>query len=603
MSNQLTLKNFADVLDPDVLDEAESLLSGDSAIAVRESEPGFWETRINKAKPAIELSAKGVVTGMDCDCTSYTEDGTVCKHLAAMLYALRTKLQGSGKPKEAKASKTPKADKKGNEPKKVKKQDPAEALLAQLEPKEIYEFVRQHLAKDKSFKSQFLMHFSEKDENNTQKFQDIVLNAIQAVRGRRKNLQAADGAKIATALTPLRKQAAAAEAKGYFREAYAICRALLQEVPKVMVDMANQSAKLNTLIEGASEVLFLLLEGDKAPYELKHEIFDWLIAEWRAPLDGQTEATIELYGPVLRAARVLKRQGELEPVLKQSIAFWDSKNAPGGWSRYHHLRDAVDRLKQLYLKDLEAPEKAEALLAAHKQELYFYQQLVAVKIAQEDYKTARTFLLDIKKNLSTYQRTTNLVSTYGLEKEIDVELLNIAIKLQDKQAVAALAAVLFKAESYRGMRYYHLEKQHTDAAEWPSRVEYYLKLFSKDLKYGSFWSQHIESPYAEVLCAEERWEDMKVFLQGTSQLKYWCYYSKVAREYFPDFFLEKSQVVLDENLVKSTPSEYERITDLLGYMADTPGGAETVRRLLFDYRQKYANRAALLNALRRVAVT
>lgn len=600
MSNQLTLKNFADVLDPEVLDEAESLLGGDSAMVVRESEPGFWETHIDKAKPAIELSAKGVVTGMDCDCTSYTEDGTVCKHLAAMLYALRTKLQGSGKPKEAKASKTPKADKKGNEPKKVKKQDPTEALLAQLEPKEIYEFVRQLLSKDKAFKGQFLMHFSEKDENNTQKFHDIVLNAIQAVRGRRKNLQAADGAKIATALTPLRKQVAAAEAKGYFREAYAICRALLQEIPKVMISMANQSAKLNGIIEGAAEVLFLLLEGDKAPYELKHEIFDWLVAEWRVSLENQTESAIELYGAVLKAARALKRQGELEPILKQSIAFWDSKNAPGGWSRYHNLKDAVDRLKLLYLNDLGAPEKAEALLAAHKQELYFYQQLVAIKIAQEDYKTARTFLLDIKKNLSAYQRTTNLVNTYGLEKEIDVQLLNIAIKLQEKEGIALQAAALFKSVSYRDFKYYHLEKEHTDAAQWPSRVTNYLKLFSKDLKYESYWSTYIESPYAEVLCAEERWEDLKAFLLGTIQLKYWCYYSKPVQEHFPDFFLEQAPVVLEQNIVKSNASEYRWIAELLAAMATNKAGMEIARQLVERYRGQYTNRPALLKEINRI---
>ena len=599
VADKITLYNFENLLNPDALDAGQALFEAKKLTKLKEIEPHYWDAVLEGKEVGVLLDKKGAVLEAACTCDAFEEADGVddgCAHVAALLFALKNKIGASegkaNKKDDVKAAKS----KKAATPKKP--QDPAEALLAELEPKEIYEFVRQTLAKDKAFKGQFLMHFSAKNEGNEQKFAEIVATAIHAIRGRRKYLQGADGAKITTALTPLYKQAAAAEAKGLSREAFAICHAFMQEIPKVLASMETNSARLNTLFENTLEVASLVIQNNKTPFEFKNEIFETLLRHSQRVLTDSAEAmTGDFYKQLLEAGRSVKRLEELAAHLKTTIAHYQNQSSS---SRYAYLKkQTIQRLFDLYWTDLKAPDKAEAVLLEHKHLLVFYMQLIRLKKEAKDYETARRYLLDIRQNPRKFQDASALLTPFDLESSVDLELLDVYVHLGHNKEVCQIAAGLFQKNYYRDFRYYTIEKNHYDPKKWPDRVDQYLSTLEKTLKSPYF---SYPDAYCQILLLEQRWAQLKSFVFPQNNLKYWVVCGPHLKDQYPQEYLDAACKAIEHALKETNQFAYEAAPKVMREMATVQGGTPIVRQLLERLKQQYSNRRGLMDVLNTVTV-
>ena len=326
----LTLRNFEDVLDPEMLDQGRAFFESGGLKKINFTDGSFASAEFEFKGAPLEIGAElngSRIETVECSCDDFNEDWSEepCVHVAALLYALKAGPKAkSGRKQNDLAQPASSAEeeapaktkgKKASEKKPTKPKDAAEALLGELEPREIYEFVRQMVLKNKDFKSQFLLHFSEKTAGDAQQFEHIVTNAIAAVRGRRKHLKGADGAKIAAHLSPLYKQAANAEAKGFFRQALAICRSFLQFLPPVFASMETPSAKLDTLMVNTFEVISLIVRNAATPFELRNEVFDVLTAEYESMEKKYAGENIKFLGVQRGAA--LQDPGRYAPVQRR----------------------------------------------------------------------------------------------------------------------------------------------------------------------------------------------------------------------------------------------------------------------------------------------
>ena len=440
----LTLRNFEDLLDPAALDAGRDFYTK-NGLTKFSRESGFASAEFkyqgNACEIGLELSGERVAS-VECGCPDFHEDweDAPCLHLAALLYALKSgpktaKAQAvaetdddlpvmpakRGRPK-GEASATPKPAAKAKEKKPpAKPKDPAEALLGELEPREIYEFVRQMVLKNKDFKSQFLIHFSEKNAGNDQQFGDIVTNAIAAVRGRRKYLKGADGVKISSALTPLYKQAAASESRGYFREAFAICKSFLQHLPKVLGSLETPSAKLDALVSNALDLISLIVKSKTTPFEFRGEVFDVLLEEYKNVAQQYSGGfKDELYKRLLESAHVTQRLEAVGELLQSEVARYQAMTIKTHWDENYYLRLlAIRHAIAFFEKELHSEARAMALMESQKSNLEIYLMLIRKRIDLGDLATAERDILHIRKNQRKFSTESGV---WNLDKMLD-ELL------------------------------------------------------------------------------------------------------------------------------------------------------------------------------------
>ena len=427
----LTLRNFEDLLDPASLDAGRDFY-GKNGLMKFSREPGFASAEFNHQGNAceigLELSGERVAA-VECGCSDFHEnwEDEPCLHLAAMLYALKAGPQAAktqraaaetadttndlpvmptkrGRPKSGAPTTAPKPAKVKEKKPPAKPKDPAEALLGELEPREIYEFVRQMVLKNKDFKSQFLIHFSEKNAGNDQQFNDIVTNAIAAVRGRRKYLKGADGVKISSALTPLYKQAAASESHGYFREAFAICKSFLQHLPKVFASMDTPSARLDTLMENSLELISLIIKSNATPFEFRGEVFDTLMQEYKTITQEYSGSfKDEVYKRLIESARATQRLEDLGELHRSEVARYQAMTIKNHWDGNYYLRlSTIRQAIAFFEKELHSEARAVALMEENKGQMEIYLDLIRKKIDIRDFATAEKYILDLRKNQRKY---------------------------------------------------------------------------------------------------------------------------------------------------------------------------------------------------------
>lgn len=602
--SRLSLSDFEDTLDPEVLDAAREYFDFGYLRNIEAEDDKFWAAEFDQEGEEGEISLeikRGQVSTVSCTCADFDPDDwaeTPCIHQIALMYAAiamkQTKKTAAKKEKPAKGKATAKKDLKKVP---AKKKDPAEALLDELETKEVYNFLRQMLSKNKEFKSQFLLHFSERSGAGAQQFDDIVANAIAAVKGRRKYLQGADGAKIATALTVLYKQAANSESRGYFREAFQICMTFLKHLPDVFVVMEKPSAKLETLLANTLELIAQIIKNPETPFEFRDELFETLLKEYERfekVYAGQTK--IEVFLRLKDAARLTKRQSEVVTLMRSLVQFYKAMGKKSHWSNeYHGEINLIDRLADYLQNEMKTPDQAIKVLEENKEHLVFYLKLVEHKTEAGDFNTAIAYLNDIKKNIRKYQSEWG---RWDLEKKINELLLGVYRKRGDKEAIAPLAGNLFAESHYLDFAYYDLEKSVTPADRWPKRVEYYLK----QTRPTQFRAAIFSTPFFEILTREERWEQLRDEICQSTNLQTWERYGDAVKKRYPDVYLKQQRKNIEMEVKDTWSSHLPLVAKTFQEMAALEGGAAIVREMLADFRRQYGQRRELMRVLDRVKI-
>lgn len=156
-------------------------------LSVRELEQvkkGHYIAFVDQQDDCFDLKIvldKGVVSQMHCDCQGQS---TPCEHQLAVLLAIKEQLD---QPKAGKAqSKVKKSTAKS-----PKKLSATQTILQELDKTTLDNWVLEVFKKNKPLEQQFLLSFSQKENNYTpQQVIDITNKVIDSVAGKRKTLEA-----------------------------------------------------------------------------------------------------------------------------------------------------------------------------------------------------------------------------------------------------------------------------------------------------------------------------------------------------------------------------------------------------------------------------
>ena len=607
MDDQLSLRNFTDLLDPDALDRGKAMCVGGHVRNLEKTDDDFWLAECADGPgvfgPLAEVGSGQRLLFWNCDCGQASEEEP-CAHVVALLYTLKNnELQEKpaakrGRPKAAAADAAPAKPGKAKgkaAPKIVKNpkpKDAAEALLGELEPKEIFDFVRDLLAKSKDFKSQFLLRFAEKDSTNEHKFDEIVANAIAGVKGRRKYLKGADGAKIAAALAPLGKQAATAESKGLFREALAICMAFVGQLPTVFVAMETPSVKLEGLLFKSLDVLGLVAQHDGTPFEFREELFKVMLAKYvHLEKTASGEFIEQFYAHTLKAAQRAKRLPVLAEELDKLIRAQMAGKKRSNWDSliYWELR-LVKQLYEVYINELQDETAALRALEAHRANLFVYYNWVEALAKKEDFAAAEQALKELSGNSKKYREQ---ATEWEIKRQVNLLSLRLYERTGDRRQLAKTAGAMFEESHYRDFRLYDLERSALSPGEWGARLNFYMRKLERGNTTFGWESESL----LEIFVRENNWEELLRVLKGVRRPEYWLRYGTHLSEALPSEFLANAQHVVERAAVEANTTTYLLIAQILKTMASTKGGADIVQDILREFREKYAGRPSLIKAL------
>jgi tetratricopeptide (TPR) repeat protein len=598
MEDALSLQNFEDLLDPDLLDNSRLFLENGNFSNISNKDGLRWTSLCNDNdtpyKQESILNAKQHILKAHCNCAEYDVENwetDPCKHLMGLYFAIQ------GKPSISKPAKT--AVKKSlkdkikpvKEPKKPK--DPAERLLGELDAKEIFEFVKQTIAKSKDFRSQFLIHFAEKDSSNEQKFGEIIVNAVNAIKGRKKYMQASDAGRLAVTLTPLYKQAVNAESRGLFREAFNISRALLQELPNVYIILENQSVKLSSLGQNNLDLMKQIIQNPELPFEFKAEILEGIknaFAKIHITNNGSIDMS-DYFNLWLLSAKPLNGYQDVIVGLKAMMLPQEEKNLNPWGITYQSNIWVLSRIVNIHKEHIKDNVKFVSFLEEYKMYLPAYIQLIETYTEMGENSKAIAYIEEIKRNSRKYAAYGDV---QGMLNKINSILITLLEKTGKTKMAIGIAANLFADSRYQNFEFYEQEKKLTDPKDWENSIKNYVDKLSK-MRFNG-WSE--KDPVIEILGREKMVDRLEGYLSKEKDIYVWIKQGQYLLDLKPTSFFNFTKNLVQGVLQFNMTHEYQKITGLLRMLINHKETKEMCLDYIEELQRKYPNRDALLRILR-----
>ena len=218
----MTLQNFEKQLNQKILKKGKEYFNNGNVEFIEETQKNIWEADVSGTddyQVKIQLGAKNEIKEWECDCPY--DYGDICKHVIAVLYAVLEQKTIDITPKEAIITKNKKIS--------------FDTLLNKIEFKEYQDFIKYYSGINKSFKDEFLVYFSEKDESFDleQKYTELIKKAIRKHTSRGFIDYYASN-KLAKELHHYLDTASSYFAKKNFKDAATIIKIIIKEVSAVL---------------------------------------------------------------------------------------------------------------------------------------------------------------------------------------------------------------------------------------------------------------------------------------------------------------------------------------------------------------------------------
>ena len=210
----MTINDFENNISQTILERGYSYFSNEHIISLNEDEPGMWYAVVSgneNYNVTIEIK-KNSIKSWECDCPF---EGTLCKHVAAVLYAIKEiNLDDSERVKDGKSKK--------------KKSDEVKAVLSRISKDELFEFLNLQFRKDRNLRSEFLAHFSDYIEasEDGEQYRNIVKNLIAAAGGRQEFIEYRSVHRLCSSLMKFVNKAEDLLDNGSISEAIKLCKIL-----------------------------------------------------------------------------------------------------------------------------------------------------------------------------------------------------------------------------------------------------------------------------------------------------------------------------------------------------------------------------------------
>lgn len=530
-----------------------------------------WEAEVTGSDSyvvEVELLANEVA-GWFCDCPY--DYGPLCKHVVAVLYAIRQELQEPGSP-------SPK--KRGRKPKSAsgKKPDPIEEIVAGLPEGDLRDLLRYFSQREEGVRSHLLARYAHLlPKGGRSDFQALVRSTIRSFgKGRHGFIDYKESARLGRQLEGLLEDTS--------NDAWSqthLAEAVITQLADVFQNADDSGGHLGQAMSVAFGLLFDLVKpGASTPGEVVDHLYQLGLRAGREARYDDFDWGKYFRNLAAQAVREPAQAAAVIELLEERMA-----EAREGFSgRYKAERAA--RLKLELIERWRSAEEAKQFRQEMLEFPSFRRRALEEALREGWYAEART-LAEEGIRLDRQNRLP------GLVREWQTWLQRVAEAVGDEQWQAALYEETFLA--HRSMEDYHRLKALLPAEEFAEKVEQFLAHFRKGA--DSYQGGYFNPMAAQILVAEGRLSELMDIIAAAPSLSLLDEYFKLLAKDFKPRFLELYQICLRREMERAgNRSDYQRLCRYLNTLMKL-GGAAEARQLAAEWRSAYLRRPALLDEL------
>jgi len=572
----LTLDNFETALASKIVQRGHEYFKSQAVELLDKDSPGNWSAVVSGSEDyevEVVLSGRNVSETF-CDCPY--DGGPVCKHVVAVLYALR---EQAASPKQASA-----------QAKKLSFED----LLLKVSADELRAFIRHQRQGNREFGEKFMLFFAEKDPS-----MDVSAKYEGLVRGIVRNnssqgfIEYRQTFAFSKEIRSVLNAAEAAIAQKNYRDAFAIAKVICHEVMQLVQASDDSAGNIGGVLSSGIQIFEKIAEATTVSPELLGQLLEHL----GKILPDKTWFDYGDYGyDLLTIAEktALRTRPEVFLNLLDALA----KIHVGKYSDY--TQDHFKKARIRFLQTAGRAEEAEKLVAENLEVVELRMDVVQQAIDKQDFTKAKRL---VAEGIQIAEGKKHPGTVADWEKV----LLDIARRENDVMTVRQITQK-FAFDRGLNAQFYQAWKATFSAARWPQAIEQYIQSVIEKEKAQprrGVWDDLAHTLFlrlSPIFIQEEQWERLLNILPkppGENMLStVHPYLSKRYPQEMLAFYLPVLENLGDK---ASSRNEYQHLAALMKKVKqDIEGSHAAMDVLAADLIRKYSRRPAMVEELRKV---
>lgn len=493
----LTLSKFELQISNTIIHRGREYYENGAVVDLQETGKDCWQAEVLGTESytvEVEIFRKGDIKSYSCDCPY---DGDVCKHVVAVLFLLREKINNTAVRKKI----APKAD--------------FDKLVKKISLEEYQEFILICAAKDKIFKSLFERYFADKDSNiNEENNYTKLLKSIIKNHSSGDFIDYRSIHRLANEINELLDEGRQLIQKGNFRGAFILARSVLTEVIELITYCDDSSGYIGDMISSSIELIIAVADTERVTIDLQEEVFSFVqSAINRSIYFDYGDFGYELADVYQTLAIKLNRE-------KAYLDFVDGQINMAAADEYSSYgKEHFLERKIVFLKAIGNVKLAQDLVRENLDIVGVRQGEVNSLIATKDFSPAKKLIVE---GVSIAQRKGHPGTVAKWEKE----LLRIAVLENDKKMIRYYTKYFTFDRGFDTV-YYNQWKNTFTIDEWEEEIERYIgeRIVSVELEYqknkGKAWYSTdtlLLDLLAPVYIEEEYWDRLFSLLSKDADL-------------------------------------------------------------------------------------
>jgi len=577
-----TLQNFENQADETILQRGKQYFDRQAITSLEEAGENIWQAEVEGTdtyQVEVNLRKNGQISDYFCDCPY---DGEICKHVVAVLYALRQETKpSSGKRQKARIAR-----------------NVFEHLVQTLSLAELQDFLRHYAAKSKDFRIAFELFFADKDAriDSAKLYGDLVGKIVRKYSNRGFiDYRATFG--LTKEISKILANGQAFIRQNNFRDAFTLARVVLQAMMEAATQADDSAGNIGSSLSEAVELIDTIAKDRQVAPDLKEEVFTYLKNELGRKLYyDYGDFGNELFGIFYDLALRLHKAADFLDLIASLLP-----NFKGPYDQYQ--KEFFIKQKMKFLAATGKTEEAEQLVQEHLDIVEVRQREVDKAIARKDYLTARKLIAD---GIRIAQEKKHPGTVSGWQKQ----LLRLAVLEKDTAAIRQYARKL-AFDPWFNREYYRQWKATFSEAEWETAIGQFIAETTARITqiWNSQKSQLLRLPappllnsLGPVLIEEQDWYQLLELVQKENRLMTLSNYHPYLAPRFPAEMLQLYLAALKQyGQQADNRTDYAHLVEYMQMvMQDIPQSKEPIKALARDLQQQFPRRRAMLQELNKV---
>jgi len=571
----MNLNSFEKQVSSEILSRGKNYYNQGNVSNLDQVDDDEWIAKVrgNSGNYTVEITTdkNGEINEYDCNCPY---DGITCKHVVAVLYAIKNELTSP--------TKTP--DKKSTS----KKTSELKDFIMNIPEKELRKFVLKLAQKNSEIKNDLLVEFStEISAFDTSDYINIIADALDNATDYHGFIAYRDVYKITGPLEDLLSKATEYIENGKLRAAFNIVSAVAPESIKIMQSIDDSGGGCGGIISDSFNMIDTILKrcGNT---ELSDQIFKWLGEQVENPQYDDYGCADDLEPLFFEWANTPERMQIAYDYIEKQISAMQKKS---DWSSQYKTTKFLKYKIDLLKKD-NKPELANSIIDANLNIADFREVRIKEAMQKKNYPIAIDLINDgieqaIKDKLP------------GIVHNFKDQLLSIYQTNADIPNISKLSRELYFENRY-SMDYYRIYKSTFDQNEWRTVCNKIIESFVNE-KRNNVWGRTILSEHlANIYIEEGMWDQLFKDVKETNDILVVERYLKYIQVQYSSELIPIYKNAIRKYAGNTGRTVYETTAKYLSNLSKLDGGMNEAKQLAHELMETYKNRRAMCDVFKSI---